>query len=700
MRFIKKTASVISSLIIILALGGFVFVRNFDLNKYKSYIEDIVLRETGRELKINGEAKLAISLVPTLVVNDVEFANPDWASTPQMVKLQKLEIKAAILPLLKGRIVVDKLVLIQPEIYLEKAADGAVNWMFTPKSSTIKKAAVVKKTNETTQEVPLLAAGLIAREVEIVNGVLLYSDMANNVTKQLVINDINMSIPNSNENTNINIDAELDGQNITAEINLDNLYSLLNEDKFSFTFAGSAFNVKADVVGSVEDVTQSPRYAAEGSVTNPAGNFGAPAVSAELRVDGDINQADINFKNLMLAGNQITGTAKVNWSKAKPYVNLNLTSPSINVESLTQSSKTAWKMPQLIKQAQALEMVPNEKIPYEYLGLVDADVMLNVARLAVNKDIVLNNVLLNAKLQNEQFNVTKFDAGIGGGNLSATAQVNGRAKTATLHLKTQNMKLQDLQKDLATGNAGSMQVLSGGDLDIDVNLSTSGATYRELAQKASGRAIAIVGKSEIKTGKLSWLASNIFTKLFEILRIDTNTNTNMNMECAVLRSDIGNGKAVFPQGIVFNGSKLKIISSGNINLVNDKIDFTIAPTLNKLADGNIAQALASFVKIEGTLEQPKIRLDNEAALTTIVGSVASGGLYLGSQVLLNGAESPCYTALQGTAYASRFPKPTGVKATTQDIYNDADAQTRKAIKDLGNTAKNLFDAFSGSLGRR
>ena len=160
MRFIKKTASVISSLIIILALGGFVFVRNFDLNKYKSYIEDIVLRETGRELKINGEAKLAISLVPTLVVNDVEFANPDWASTPQMVKLQKLEIKAAILPLLKGKIVVDKLVLIQPEIYLEKAADGAVNWMFTPKSSAIKKAAVVKKTSEATQEVPLLSLRL------------------------------------------------------------------------------------------------------------------------------------------------------------------------------------------------------------------------------------------------------------------------------------------------------------------------------------------------------------------------------------------------------------------------------------------------------------------------------------------------------------------------------------------------------------
>ena len=130
----------------------------------------------------------------------------------------------------------------------------------------------------------------------------------------------------------------------------------------------------------------------------------------------------------------------------------------------------------------------------------------------------------------------------------------------------------------------------------------------------------------------------IFTKIFQALRIDTNKNTNMDVACAVVRTDLKAGKAEFPSGIVFDGSKLKVISSGNINLRNDKIDFTIAPSLNKLVDGNIAQALASFVKIEGTIENPKIGLDQEAALTTIVGTVASGGIYFGSEMLLNDCE--------------------------------------------------------------
>ena len=178
MRLIKKTASIVSSIIIILAIGGYVFVRNFDLNRYKSYIEDIVNRETGRTLKMNGEAKLGISFIPTLVINDVELSNPEWAVNPQMVKLQKLEIKAAILPLLKGRIVIDKLILQQPEIYLETAADGQKSWEFTQMQSNSKAAAagVRKEQKVKSGGTMAAAAGLVAKQVELQNGIISYFD--------------------------------------------------------------------------------------------------------------------------------------------------------------------------------------------------------------------------------------------------------------------------------------------------------------------------------------------------------------------------------------------------------------------------------------------------------------------------------------------------------------------------------------------
>ena len=215
MRLIKKTASIVSSIIIILAIGGYVFVRNFDLNRYKSYIEDIVNRETGRSLKINGEAKLGISFVPTLVVNDVSLSNPEWASNPEMIKLQKLEIKAAILPLLKGRIVIDKLILEQPEIYLETTADGQKNWEFIKNQKPQQKtASAADKGQEKTSAASAAAIGLIAKQVELQDGIVSYFDAQSGKTTIAQIKAVTMEIPGQNESMNLDVDAVLDGKEI------------------------------------------------------------------------------------------------------------------------------------------------------------------------------------------------------------------------------------------------------------------------------------------------------------------------------------------------------------------------------------------------------------------------------------------------------------------------------------------------------
>ena len=699
MRLIKKTASIVSSIIIILAIGGYVFVRNFDLNRYKSYIEDIVNRETGRTLKMNGEAKLGISFIPTLVINDVELSNPEWAVNPQMVKLQKLEIKAAILPLLKGRIVIDKLILQQPEIYLETAADGQKSWEFTQMQSNSKAAAagVRKEQKVKSGGTMAAAAGLVAKQVELQNGIISYFDAKSGKTTQVLINDINLEIPEQDGPFNLNVDAELDGQKIVAEIEADNLASLLNEGRLNFVAEVKALQVSAALTGAVEDVLESPRYAVEGNIYNPAGNFGAPETSLEMRVDGDVYSADINIQNLSVATNVITGTASVDWSKSRPQVKADLNTPSFDVNSLKAKAVSSLVPFSLIKEAQALEMVPNDKIPYEYLNMVDAVLNVKAGKLMLADDVNLTDVVLAARLQDGVLDVSKLDFGLGSGEITATATVNAATQAVKLNLRSSGLKLQDLHAPLATGANGSMQILSGGSLDIMADLQSSGATYRRLSENLDGQVIAIVDKSEIKTGRLEWLASNIFTKVLQLLKVDTNKNTNMDVACAVVRADFGKGQATFPSGIVFNGSKLQVVGSGSINLVNDKIDFTIAPTLNKLADGNIAQALASFVKLGGTLEKPKVGIDTRSALTTIVGTVASGGAYLGSEILLNGSDSPCYTALAGTAYASRFPKPSGVKAATKDAYQDVNKTAKDAVKGLEDAAKDILGAFANGL---
>ena len=96
-KFLKIAGIIVFGLIILIGVPGYYFVKNFDLNKYKSYASQLVEEQLGRKFAINGEASIGISLVPTLILEDVELANADWAANPQMVKIQRLELKFALM---------------------------------------------------------------------------------------------------------------------------------------------------------------------------------------------------------------------------------------------------------------------------------------------------------------------------------------------------------------------------------------------------------------------------------------------------------------------------------------------------------------------------------------------------------------------------------------------------------------------------
>ena len=196
------------------------------------------------------------------------------------------------------------------------------------------------------------------------------------------------------------------------------------------------------------------------------------------------------------------------------------------------------------------------------------------------------------------------------------------------------------------------------------------------------------------------MAGNFISQLLSALNIDRSKYKNVDLTCAVVRADITNGKARFPKGIVFNAKQLSLVADGTLDLNNDKIDFAVRPFSGKLVDTNVAQALASFVKIEGTLQDPKVRINDKEALKALVGVAASGGTtYLGSKLLLDADNSPCYTALIGTPYASRFPKPTGVSADTQAVYNGAEKAVDKSLNDLKDAANGLLDSVK-AFGKR
>lgn len=705
MKFIKILSTVIFSLLIILAIGGYLAIRHFDLNEYKSYAEDIVLRETGRKLSINGNAEIGISLVPTIIVNDVELANPEWASSPQMLKVKQLEVKFALLPLLKKEIVIDKILLNVPEIYLQKKAGGEASWDFATSEKTAQakaeqaaKAAAERPVSaEQLKENPQLAllAGFAARNVLIENGRVQYID--GKTIHEAAIKKIAMEVPGAEEKISLDFDVIYNGDAIKGEAVLGSLNTLMRqEDAYPVLLTVSAYKADIKLNGSIIGMlTDNPVYAFESNLYNPAGNFGAPETTLKARIDGDLNGAKAVINTLNVVNNLVTGSIEAKWNGKLPWVKADLKSNSFNLESLNaKSSPLAFELPSLIAEAHALAGVSDEKIPFQVLKELNGDVVLNIKKLVISPAMQADNVYAAVKLNNGVLTASPLKLNFGGGEIDGKLTADASQQKVVFDVNSKNMKLQNLHSEFEVSGKSDFGVLSGGNIDIYANGTSVGSTYRQLVNNMNGRLVAIVDKSVMQTGGLKFLRDNILTQILSLLNIDTSKASRLDLTCAVVRADIAGGTAVFPRGIAFDSKQMTIVSDGRINLLNDKLNFTIEPSMNKLVSGNVTQALASFIKVGGTLDNPKVGLDDKQALKTIVGVAATGGMsYLGSQVFLNGDGSPCYTALEGTSYAGRFPKPSGVKATTQNVVDGTEKQLKQGLKDLKNTAKGILKSF-------
>ena len=103
-----------------------------DWNQYKGEITRRVEQATGRRLAIDGPIQLALLPTPRLYVGDVRIASLPGSAKPDLLRLKGLEAHVAFAALFAGRIQIESLALIGPQLALERLADGRGNWQEPP----------------------------------------------------------------------------------------------------------------------------------------------------------------------------------------------------------------------------------------------------------------------------------------------------------------------------------------------------------------------------------------------------------------------------------------------------------------------------------------------------------------------------------------------------------------------------------------
>lgn len=175
--------------VLILILAGLLIGPSFiDWSEYRVQAQDQVKKITGLDLALAGDVSLALLPSPRISAEGVSVAAPEGSAGQTLLSLKKLNIHVALMPLLSGKVAVDSVTLVEPQINIERRKDGKMNWV-TPEIE-----ALMNAKNAVQAQAPAgdarFAEAISFNKVSIDDGSFSYLDQEKN--KQTTINNVDL----------------------------------------------------------------------------------------------------------------------------------------------------------------------------------------------------------------------------------------------------------------------------------------------------------------------------------------------------------------------------------------------------------------------------------------------------------------------------------------------------------------------------
>ena len=112
-----------------LVVAVIIYVQSIDFDRYRTQLVQELRDATGRDVSIGGPIELAFGLDSAFVIRDMRVGNAPWGSRGDMAKIGRVEARFRLLPLLAGQMRIDRLRLVQLDLWLETDPVGKVNWV-------------------------------------------------------------------------------------------------------------------------------------------------------------------------------------------------------------------------------------------------------------------------------------------------------------------------------------------------------------------------------------------------------------------------------------------------------------------------------------------------------------------------------------------------------------------------------------------
>ena len=677
MRLWLKWVLGIAVMVILLVAGAAIYVSRLDPTAHDAMIRNAVRDATGRELETDGEVRLRLLPAPSMEAAGVRFSNAPWASQPDMARVKLARIQIAWLPLLKGRIVMKKVVIIEPEIFLETDAKGRTNWEFKPADEQAEVASTEKAPE---------GLGLSINSVQIENARVTYRNNQTQKTIDVVVDEL--LAESTTPVTPVNVRLRASYQNLPIE--LDGRWgdrgAFLSNEPLEPDLKGKLGDAEFTVKGAVEkplqgkglklDIgfqTESTKWLTDLAGID-LGEFGPLEAKARLRR----RKGEIDIEGIELSARprdaelDLKGSIASVMSAPKPDLEFTLSAktlrqlytplPDVGPVKVSASvgsrgdfvevktfkatagendlegsmtvdlgSKPPSARAKLRAEIVHLDQLtpspadPNErtKEPSPDDGRIFSDEPLPFASLAeVNADIDF----AAKNLVGPRFTLSdvRLELKLKNKNLTvkpafqvAGGSVSGRINVdAGQQPATIALTLNGKKVELGaiSEELRGEKLLDGGLTDIKIDVNANGDSLRAIMAGLDGDVSIAIGEGNLRNDHLDRFGGDIFMGLLSSVVPTSEQETTTTVRCAVGRFSARDGFATADQTVVIETDKVMLKGGGTVDLASERLDM----------GGNIAArkgvrvgagTLSSLVRVQGTLAEPKLATDLKGVVT-------------------------------------------------------------------------------------
>ncbi|MGY6039829.1 AsmA family protein [Aeromonas sp. AE23HZ002T15] len=673
----KKIVYILLGLALAALVAIVALVSLIDPNQFKPQLADQVKKNTGRELVMEGNIGWRFWPSLGLSFERVALRNPAGFAEPDLVRVEKGDASVALLPLLSHRLEIGEVTLSGAHLFIQTKSDGSSNLTDLVKDEGKEVGASEAAPASPADESQPWQVTL--KGVSLEQASALVQDDRSGVSSRLERLDLNLGQLTLGEWVPVTLAAKGARGELAFDIKGQAEIKLARDEKESelkdLSLSGSLsdpkqrlddFSLKADrlALGEWSSLTLSLN-GAQGEVAKPtlAGTLdgtlkakvdeslqlvevsdavlaaklsgeGLPRSPLSLKLAGfaraELDKQTVTLTNLVMGADDalLSGNGVVKLA-AVPRVEFDLKGDKLDLDawlgkqdgantaasSAAPATVSAGEQGAAAKSAPSAQSLSTAEPDLSALKLVDLAGRLQLGNLKV-KGLDLSAVDLQLALSGGELNLKQFNAGVAGGQVSASGVLDARQQPASyrVHKQIQGVEIRPLLQTL-----GQNDRLEGkGDLDIQVQ----GRGLSEQALRSQ-----MQGTMSLKLSDGALHGINLAQMIREARAILTGKGAEQVNEARKTdfsdlsaRFQIANGIAR-SDDIQLAAPALRVQGQGQTALVPETLDFLFLTSVVESSKGQGGKTVDELnditipVHIGGHWQAPSYKLDVKALLS-------------------------------------------------------------------------------------